>query len=212
MIPGGRAMMWGHFRRSGGGGVVPLLPAHKIMLLASHGGGERFAGLFRSVWAKMPLWGRRKILGHWRDERQAAGLFIIGAPAVSLLDGPIHLDDRPCERVLGMVDRRGFRIQFRGDRAAEMPDDVAMDLIAHELAHVYQWAAGWEEMTSGDHFVIEEGADVMTAAWGFGITSVDEWVLAAGRVGVVDASSWTTAQKDEHNARVLRSGRGVLIP
>ena len=140
-----------------GGHYWPLLPRHEIYLSATGCDGRRFASLFRETWKRLPLWARRRMLGHWRAKAPTLKGWLtlqqLGeqngirrkpdpkpqywmCPLIKLTSDPLPDD------VLGMVNDRGVRLSFHGEPVAAMPDDVVQDLIAHELIHVVQTALG----------------------------------------------------------------------
>ncbi len=140
-----------------GGRYWPLLPRHDIYLSATGCDGRRFASLFRETWKRIPLWGRRRMLGHWRATAPTLeGWLAIQQqleqhgikrrpdpephywmlPHLELTSDPLRND------VLAWTSDRGDRLKFHGEPVATMPDDVVQDLIAHELAHVMQSADG----------------------------------------------------------------------
>src|SRR4051812_30768177 len=71
-----RGLKSGQFRR--------LLPRHHIYLFAPKGGGERFARLFVETWRRLPLYARRRILKHWKNDRRADTVL---RPQIELLSG-----------------------------------------------------------------------------------------------------------------------------
>jgi hypothetical protein len=48
---------------------------------------------------------------------------------------------------LAAVFARGHVIRFHAPTFTKMPGSIAADVIAHELAHVYQWATGYETIS-----------------------------------------------------------------
>jgi hypothetical protein len=126
----------------------PIVSHAGLRLWASNDDGARTARLFAETWRGLPLWMRRRLLTHWRAERQSGKgityphVFLTATvPAPRSDTAAFELADavgvwRPSEGALilraGVVDR--------------MPDDLVRVLIAHELAHAY-WTA--ERMLSG---------------------------------------------------------------
>ena len=90
------------------------------------------------------------------------------------------------------------------------PDDLVCDLIAHELAHVEQWALGWQ-VDAEPVYDVEEDADFRVEWWGFSATAMDAFDLANGITRVIDVSHLDAdAQRRaiaRHWGRVLRDGR-----
>lgn len=68
------------------------------------------------------------------------------------------------------------------------------DLIAHEIAHVLQWASGWD-IDRMDPFECEEQADWLVFNWGFSVDAMDEWDLANGVVQPIDLSKMDETER-----------------
>jgi hypothetical protein len=92
------------------------------------------------------------------------------------------------------------------------PDNLVRDLIAHELAHVWQYAT--DSLVTEGHGAVaenEEGADDVMSCWGFEPHAMDEWDLSHGVAKVIDTSSMTPEQRKRAEARywsrVLKTGR-----
>jgi hypothetical protein len=93
----------------------------------------------------------------------------------------------------GIVNRRGHEIQFWAKIVAAYPDEQVQDLIAHELAHVFQWASGWDlDDDDDDATLVEEHADWLVEAWGFSSTAIDDWDRANGLIQVIDVGDGST--------------------
>jgi hypothetical protein len=128
-------------------------------------------------------------------------------------------------RTIAMMDHYGYRFRFSSKRFDLMPDEVAQDVIAHELAHGMQAAEGircTREYSDGradyanedgeycgDNLDIEYGADEMIRMWGFDPYSVDEWSLKAGIIKTVsvDDPAEEEALFRKQLERVNRLGR-----
>src|SRR5690349_19554596 len=89
---------------------VPLLPRHGIYLTVDgHGDGRRFARIFLTVWKRLPLCDRRRILRHWRSLVDFRGN-ALPPPAVELCDmlyadvRDRNLRLRPLVEVFGRCD------------------------------------------------------------------------------------------------------------
>jgi hypothetical protein len=79
-----------------------------------------------------------------------------------------------------------------------MPEDIVRDIIAHELAHVYQFALGMrygpEGPRSEQEFVGVDGEDrgdvvdienrspEIMSNWGFDPKSLNRWAISTGRI------------------------------
>ena len=170
-----------------------LLPGHSDVSLAVGccGGGLRFRDLFRQTWRRIPLNPRRLIRDHWKLDLSCGG----NGADIELLPGWTTRGELEC----ACVDLCGHRVQFHGPSVAEMPDDVVQDLVAHELAHVVQFAQYTPivESISLDVFATDDDedefidallgeveADRMILQWGFNPGSFDEWELATGRAAI----------------------------
>lgn len=183
--------------------LVPIVPRADLFLVSyGHGDEGRFAGLFAKTWRRLPLWARRRLLKHWREDahvvriltsvphHQRNGIRAV-SPRVELVHGwtagsilwPGDGDHDTRVDGLGKCFARGHRLRFHAPSVDRMPEDVVQDLIAHELAHVYQEACGMllrfgtEDPKSG---LVEEDADEMMNRWGFDPESIDEWAVSAG--------------------------------
>jgi len=181
----------------------PLAPRHAVYLRAYASGGARFAHLFRETWDRLPLNARRAILKLWKsnDVRSTGVLLSPDIEYASDWSGKEPGD-------VGYVRCGGHIIRFASRRVEKMPDDVVQDLIAHELAHVYQWASG-EDMHVLDSFDIEYFADEIMDYWGFDPESIDRWGLETGVTKLVDVDKLTESQKKRLRARAKRAGRGL---
>ena len=60
-----------------------------------------------------------------------------------------------------------------------MPDAALVGLIAHELAHVYQYGRRWGIHADEDYESVEEGADWYCGDWGIDLKPKYEWLLAS---------------------------------
>lgn len=168
---------------------VALLPRHRVYVWPFDGDGPRFAGLFRETWRRLPLWARRRVLSHWRTP---CPLLFFPGPLIELLPDWSRRE----RRTLAEVSYDGYKLRFRSVTFDAMPDGVACDLIAHELAHVLQEARGIrvgrvtrgvptyvraDGSEFGGPYEIEEDADLTMSHWGFDHDSIDEWARATGR-------------------------------
>ena len=70
---------------------------------------------------------------------------------------------------------------FHGPSVDSMPPETVQDVIAHELAHVFQWAThDLEYVLNWDSGDCELDADETIEDWGFKADSVDEWAAHLG--------------------------------
>lgn len=147
--------------------MLPLLPRHGIQVWVRSGDGPRFVARFRSVWQRVPLTVRRRVLRFWR------ALGIPGAPIVKLapLEECSAEPGREAGVTFGVVHRNGYAISFDSVMFGLMPDDVAEVVIAHELAHVNQCTGPLP-----DPSIREAEADARIAQWGFSPDRLHEWI------------------------------------
>ncbi len=186
-----------------GPGTYSLLPRHGIRLFAPHGEGERFARLFANTWSQIPLGPRRSILRHWRQPCPIlAGESL---PRIELLNAwSGRQRGRGLRGDKAMVLWKGHRLRFWRPIVAAYPDNLVKDLIAHELAHVYQDSRGF---TFENAYWCEEDADMRAEDWGFSATAIDEWDLANGVSKVIDLGELSRSRRWRLFQQVERNGR-----
>lgn len=186
------------------GYVFRLLKGHEVYLSALNGGGERFVELFSETYRRIPLGPRRSIVKHWRSDPFPLPLV---KPEITL---SVSWNGREGGRGLrgdmAVTKCRGHILHFFSKLVAALPDDLARDLIAHELAHVYQWSIG-RNLEVMNPFECEEEADWMMEGWGFDATAIDDWMLANGHVKVLDPETMSKAALRRHDRKVNRAGR-----
>jgi hypothetical protein len=93
-------------------------------------------------------------------------------------------DEQEQQSAYAEVSARGYLLRFRSQDFDEMPEDVAQDVIAHELIHVLQFVDGYEQWFGKPNpceGVIEEVADMAMERLGFDPESVDRWAVRVGR-------------------------------
>lgn len=102
---------------------------HMMFVWGDTAAAKSFAELFRSVWNRIPIKARWAILRLWKQEGK----------------GPrINLSDEPSEGgAWGTVNDDGFRLCFCQKAFERFGSEIMGPIIAHELAHVYQYATGW---------------------------------------------------------------------
>jgi hypothetical protein len=154
-----------------------LLRRHKIVLVAplpmARPQGERFARIFRESWGRIPGGPRRSVLKHWRADPSPLPAI---KPEIALVpDWPGRQ-----QGVMAMAKCRGHILLFRLSDVKRFPDELVAALIAHELAHVYQWSIG-HDVGSLDALESEGEADWLMGSWGFSPRAIDEWMLANRR-------------------------------
>ena len=107
---------------------------------------------------------------------------------------------------LAECSRSGCQLRFWSRIVAAMPDALVCDLIAHELAHVYQWGIGWR-LIEDDKYIVEEDADCLVEHWGFSANGIDEWARAKGITKVIDLDKLSPRQQRRYWAKSERAGR-----
>jgi hypothetical protein len=148
-----------------------LLPRHGVHLFAPCEGGERFARLFIETWKRLPYLARRRILGHWKKGPLGIG------PRIHLLpDWSGRRSRVDPDGALATTGLLGLELFFCAEAVAAYPDELVRGIVAHELAHVLQWASGCD-MVGVDAEEWEMDADELVEDWGFSATAMDEWDL-----------------------------------
>lgn len=133
-----------------------ILPRHNYPLLASPELGPWFIRMFRKCWTQIPSATRRTILHYWRNG-------CMRCPSFELSDMW-----RDSTKSYGQVTFCGFQVRFSAKMFQLMHEKqelLAHWIVAHELAHVYQWAIGTARV--GDEFEVERDADRIARDWGF---------------------------------------------
>ena len=180
------------------GHYLALLPRHEIYLGVMAGDGPKFAAAFHGTWSRIPLWARRRMLHFWRTGGKYGFAM---SPTINLVAYSPY-----GRKAFGVVDHCGHRLQFWAKRTDMMPSDVLEDLIAHELAHVLQDAAGIRCVKAysdgrtvnaypdgtlfGGNQEIEEDADLVMSRWGFNPESIDDWSRATGLNKTKQLDDW----------------------
>lgn len=196
--------------------LIPIAPESGLYLHPrNHGNDQRFAEVFAQTWKKVPGADRETIVKHWQEcdyrsrsqlvhpEQELAFDFADPSeirwvvPKVELLSGwvgaceehivPDKKHPRGSKWRWAEVFPKGQVMRFHAPFVDQLPDKILGDLIAHEIAHVYQFAVGPErlfgpgvlEPTRGQY---EEDADRIMLDWGFDLESVDRWADEQGLV------------------------------
>ena len=126
---------------------------------------QRFTPLFQSVWSRVPESCRKDIIRFWSNE---------DTPQIVLSNDKLDDDCR------GFVASDGHQVNYSNAYIRRMVDDeVAMTLIAHEIAHVWQHVTGaWQSFDKRfQKPLAEEDVHVILNDWGFdnGNLFVWEW-------------------------------------
>jgi len=164
--------------------LIPIMPRSGIYLSAhGHGDDGRFARLFKETWLALPLSARRRLLRHWwHDKRRGIGGFwgtpTTTSPTIELLSGWFRTESALWEALDGMPDEEppfaqtfggGHTLRFWSTAVDQMPDDLVRRLIAHELAHVHQFACGRLRVDC------EADAGQLACCWGYSGEPIREW-------------------------------------
>jgi hypothetical protein len=189
------------------GWILRLLPRHHVYLHSPQAGGERFVRLFRATWGRLPCHARRRILRHWKT----GGDHLNFRPTIELLgDWAGRIGGEGLDGTKAAAGGDGHALRFRKDIVDAYPDDLVMDLIAHELAHIFGYASGWYRDGVEDPFRDEEEADALVEVWGFSSTAMDDWDLDHG-VGEPDFTEMDEGARarwlEEQRELSLRCGR-----
>lgn len=191
--------------------LIPVHPRQNIYVVPyGFGDDERLARMILQTWKRIPLGPRRRILNHWRcpDELEMfvnvpkpkhkpkpndPFPFTLIRPRIELLSGWIGGlgDDIRTESEhrgeLGAVFAHGHMLRFHAPMVDRIPDNLVCDLIAHELAHVWQYSIGLQERFGyePDNGEVEEDADEIMGVWGFDATAMDIWATEQGITKVI---------------------------
>jgi hypothetical protein len=195
-----RGLKAGHLQR--------LLHRHHVYLFAPSGYGERFAWLFVETWRRLPYVARRRVLRHWKTDLGAVTQL---SPQIDLLPDWSGRGDEPgLGGAKAAVGGLGRQTAFWTRIIDAYPDELVRDLIAHELAHVFQWATGWDIDQAGP-CTCEQEAEVLVEAWGFSSTAMDDWDKAHGITTVPDLDGLDEAGRarllEQQPALVMNYGR-----
>ena len=147
--------------------VVPV-GVDGLSSLVEAGDGERFAGVFRSTWARLPAHVRTRLLRYWRRPRRTRSPSAF--PMIRLLPPPLY---RPAAPLVATSLQDELR--FSAPVLDSLPVRLARTIIAHEIAHQFQAACGGSDASSG----VAEEREVawLVGGWGFcAEAEVREWL------------------------------------
>lgn len=175
------------------GDVLPLLPRHGVYLSVLEGNGRKCQAAFLEVWKCLPLGVRRKTLGHWRAFREQ-GIPLGDSPCIELTNTWSGRRGQGRRGDMAVVTYHGHVLRFWAKRVDLLPTPLVRDLIAHELARVYQCACGvrpasgrarvptYRDAQGGEYSAgdLEDWADGLVQDWGFSATPLDQWALEQG--------------------------------
>jgi len=190
--------------------LLPILPRSGLYLESFHCGDEqRFISLFTDTWQRIPIGPRRRLLAHWRKPHPARDRhslvrkhprkgveFELVVPRIQLLHGwGLSLRDEVLIRsaklntghVCGICAANGFVLRYWSPAMDRLPEHLARYLIAHELAHAYQYAVGYRRRFDQDEVTIgqlEVDADKLASWWKCGDNHIefDKWMRDNGLI------------------------------
>lgn len=180
---------------------LPIVPSARLWLpRLGIGDDERFAILVQDTWRRIPLGARRLMVRHWRRSEPIWAIQGLWSPTIQLTEY-WELSDQSVRQPkdLAGCGRNGHSLYFYAPLVDAMPAQHVQELIAHELAHVVQYAIG--EPPHSDRTLprwcdqTEIIADEIMELWDFDPWAMDKWV----------ERHWTWPT-DQHEA--VRSGSG----
>src|SRR5262249_45905113 len=155
---------------------LPILAKHGLYLSDwGSGNKRRFISHFRATWKRIPEYNQGVISSHWRRLQREHESW----PNVELLSDWSRRD--PKRGVVAYVGMEGREMRFLAPLFDRMPRAVAMSVIAHELAHVWQFGGGRMAELGGawETERVEADADAMMEMdWGFDPYLLSGWYKA----------------------------------
>jgi hypothetical protein len=169
---------------------VPLHDTNlQVQIVAASTASKRDMMLFKesllAVWSKIPRKDKKSIENHWQIEA------IANQPAF-ILDNPWFGESS----VWATTESKGLVLKFNCELLGQVADHMAevLDvLMAHEMAHVFQWATGKNRfnLTTNDlsgticvlppplkeEVLVELHADETMMRWGFDPYKIDAWSI-----------------------------------
>lgn len=141
---------------------IPIVARSGLFVgIIDSGDGHRFAELFRRAWLRIPLGARRRMLAYWRG-------FGWQVPSIAMLD---YWSGIKKSRAVATCFAPGHSLHFLAPVVDVMPAELAEDLVAHELRHVYRFAVGYEQLfgtSRPTEFDLEfDAMIVLRKEWGF---------------------------------------------
>lgn len=120
--------------------VIPICKESELFLVRhGHGDDERFAAIFRAMWDRIPKEARKLLERFWWSDGHRRCTAFWG-PEIELLDDWEGRAKFVAATVLVDKQRIKFRMKFWAPFFTAIPDDSAQIWMAHEMAHVYQFA------------------------------------------------------------------------
>jgi hypothetical protein len=162
----------------------PIVPTSRLWLpRLGVGNDERFANIFRDTWRQIDIRARRLMVAHWRNGQPRYAIQGLWSPTIRLCRSwQFNEWSWRGPRDLGACGSGGHSLYFYAPVVDAMPTKHVGELIAHELAHVIQYATGDLPRPGGtDRTIprscdpIENIADEYMEWWGFDPSAIDEW-------------------------------------
>ena len=208
---------------------LTLLPQHRVDVIVAGTGGGRFVALFQLAWTRIPLYARRAVLKYWREGLgPAIPCPPPDSPNIVLTDVPIRLTktrgamNSIDPELWAKVSCNGHEMTFWSPVINHMPDHLVQDLVAHELAHVFQFArddsvrrrgmggGGIRYCTWQSPIVIEVEANEIAEDWGFNSSAMDEWAPTAGPMeSAMPPAEQLASTEFERNFAEMRRTLGI---
>ena len=172
------------FTGDGAPEFMPIVPSSRLWLpRLGIGDDKRFAAIFRDTWPRIPLKARRLMVNHWRKSEPIWAIQGFWSPMIQLADD-WEFSDRTVRhpKDFAACGRNGHSLFFYAPLVDAMPGHHIQELIAHELAHVIQYALG--EPSSTDRTLprwcdeAESHADEIMELWDFDPWAMDDWIDA----------------------------------
>jgi hypothetical protein len=165
------------------GVIFELVKSEHIYLTAVQGDGAKFASNFQTCWSTLPLQISTALLNHWNMPRILAIKSYPYTPYFLLTDRLVgRADEGPGVTAAKVMDC-GFFIQFWAPIFKKCPDEIATTLIAHELAHVYQYSQRKDPLKELGEGGMEREADMLLEAWNYDISSLERWACSVANNG-----------------------------
>lgn len=155
--------------------VLPIDPERQICVFAFEGNAARFAAIFRNVWDGLPSEDRDTIYSYWCKGFLGRDF----SPRIELSGCWARRNDE-----LGMTSWVGHRLVFHAPSVDRLSDAAVTELVAHELAHVFQMANHpnpYATVQDGYDPWVEIDADSIVQEWGFEVYVIEE-DLKSGRL------------------------------
>jgi len=161
---------------------LPIVPSSRLWLpRLGKGDDARFAENFRDTWRRIPLNARRAMVGHWRKSQPLSAIQMVWSPLICLCN-EWELSDETWRQPkdAGVCGHNGHTLYFYAPLVDAMPPQHVGELIAHELAHVVQYANGEIDFRVGrpidrNYDDTENYADDIMEDWGFDSVAMDKW-------------------------------------